>query len=47
MLTFQGRLHRVRDPSARALPLWSKDKPGYGLLLAYYGFGLEEAGHYA
>ena len=44
---FQGRFHRVRDRSARALPLWSKDQPGYGLLLAYYGFGLEEAGHYA
>ena len=40
---FQGRFHRVRDRSARALPLWSKDQPGYGLLLAYYGFGLEEA----
>jgi tetratricopeptide (TPR) repeat protein len=44
---FQGRFHRVRDRSARALPLWSKDQPGYGLLLAYYGFGLEEAGNYA
>ncbi|MGE3703023.1 MAG: tetratricopeptide repeat protein [Hyphomicrobiaceae bacterium] len=44
---FQGRFHRVRDRSARALPLWSKAQPGYGLLLAYYGFGLEEAGHYA
>lgn len=44
---FQGRFHRVRDRSARALPLWSKNQPGYGLLLAYYGFGLEEAGHYA
>ena len=44
---FQGRFHRVRDRSARSLPLWSKDQPGYGLLLAYYGFGLEEAGHYA
>ena len=44
---FQGRFHRVRDRSARALQLWSRDQPGYGLLLAYYGFGLEEAGHYA
>jgi tetratricopeptide (TPR) repeat protein len=44
---FQGRFHRVRDRSARALPLWSKDQPGFGLLLAYYGFGLEEAGQYA
>jgi hypothetical protein len=25
---FLGRFHRVRDRSARALPLWSKDQPG-------------------
>lgn len=44
---FQGRFHRSRDRSARALPRWSEDMPGYGLLLAFYGFGLEEAGDYA
>jgi tetratricopeptide (TPR) repeat protein len=27
--------------------LWSKDQPGYGALLAFHGFGLEEAGDYA
>src|SRR6516165_9837187 len=31
---FLGRFHWVRDRSARALPLWSKDQPGYATLLA-------------
>ncbi len=44
---FLGRFPWVRDRSARALPLWSKDQPGYGTLLALHGFGLEEAGDYA
>jgi tetratricopeptide (TPR) repeat protein len=44
---FLGRFPWVRDRSARALPLWSKDRPGYGTLLALHGFGLEEAGDYA
>src|SRR5216683_145725 len=44
---FLGRFHWVRDRSARALPLWSKDRPGYGTTLAFHGFGLEEAGDYA
>ena len=43
---FLGRFPLVRDRSARALPLWPKDQPGYGTLLAFYGFGLEEAGDY-
>jgi len=43
---FLGRFPWVRDRSARALPLWSKDQPGYGTLLAFHGFGLEEAGNY-
>jgi tetratricopeptide (TPR) repeat protein len=43
---FLGRFHRVRDRSARALPLWSKDMPGYGSLLAFHAFGAEEAGDY-
>jgi hypothetical protein len=43
---FLGRFPRVRDRSARVLPLWSKDQPGYGTLLAFHGFGLEEAGDY-
>jgi tetratricopeptide (TPR) repeat protein len=43
---FLGRFHWVRDRSARALPLWSKDQPGYGTMLAMHAFGLEEAGDY-
>ena len=43
---FLGRFHWVRDRSARALPFWSKDQPGYGSLLAFHAFGLEEAGDY-
>ncbi len=44
---FLGRFHWVRDRSARALPLWSRDRPGYGTMLALHGFGLEEAADYA
>ncbi len=44
---FLGRFHWLRDRSARALPLWSKGQPGYGTLLAFHAFGLEEAGDYA
>ena len=29
------------------MPYWSKSQPGYGSLLAFHGFGLEEAGDYA
>lgn len=43
---FQGRFHRVAARTARALPQWDKDQPGYGMLLSFYGFGLEEAGDY-
>ena len=41
-----GRFGLARDRSARALPRWSRSQPGYGLLLSFYGFGLEEAGNY-
>jgi tetratricopeptide (TPR) repeat protein len=44
---FLGRFHWVRDRSARALPFWSKDQPGYATLLAFHAFGAEEAGDYA
>jgi tetratricopeptide (TPR) repeat protein len=44
---FLGRFSWLRDRSARALPLWPKDRLGYGILLAFHGFGLEEAGDYA
>jgi tetratricopeptide (TPR) repeat protein len=44
---YLGRFRWVRDRSARALPRWSKDMPGYGTTLAFHGFGCEEAGDYA
>ena len=44
---FLGRFHRIRDRAARALPLWPKEMPGYGSLLAFHAFGAEEAGDYA
>jgi tetratricopeptide (TPR) repeat protein len=43
---YQGRVRWMRDRTARAMPLWSKDLPGYGTMLAYHGFGLEETGDY-
>jgi tetratricopeptide (TPR) repeat protein len=43
---FLGRFHWVRDRSARSLPFWSTDQPGYGTLLAMHAFGMEEAGDY-
>ena len=44
---FSGRFPWIRDRSARALPLWSKDQSGYATLLAFHAFGSEEAGDYA
>jgi tetratricopeptide (TPR) repeat protein len=44
---FLGRFPWMRDRSARALPFWSRDTPGFGAMLAVHGFGLEEAGDYA
>ncbi len=43
---YQGRVRWMRDRTARAMPLWPKDLPGYGSMLAYHGFGLEEVGDY-
>lgn len=43
---FLGRFPWMRDRSARALPFWSADMPGYGAMLAVHGFGHEEAGDY-
>ena len=44
---YLGRFHRTAARSARALPFWSKDEPNYGIMLSFYGFGLEELGDYA
>ncbi|MGI9425592.1 MAG: tetratricopeptide repeat protein, partial [Hyphomicrobiaceae bacterium] len=38
--------HRVAARSARALPFWSNEQAGYGIMLSFYGFGLEELGDY-
>lgn len=43
---FQGLFHRAAGRSAQALPHWSESQPGYGILLSFYGFGLEESGEY-
>ena len=42
-----GRFPLARARSARALPRWSKTQQGYGILLSFYAFGLEEAGDYS
>ncbi len=44
---YQGRFHREAARAARALPFWSKDQPNYGIMLSFYGFGLEELGDFA
>jgi hypothetical protein len=44
---FLGRFDWLRERSARALPRWSKDRPGYATLLAFHAFGAEEAGDYS
>lgn len=44
---YLGRFHRTAARSARALPFWSKDDADYGIMLSFYGFGLEELGDYA
>ncbi len=44
---FRANARNLRDRLARVLPLWSKDMPGYSVLLGMYSFGLEESGDYA
>ena len=44
---FLGRFPWVRSRTARALPRWSKERPGYPTMLALHAFGAEEAGDYA
>ena len=41
-----GRPDLMRVRPARAMPFWSRSQPGYGSILAYRGFGLEETGAY-
>lgn len=44
---YLGRFHRTAMRCERALPQWSKDEPNYGIMLSFYGFGLEERGDFA
>lgn len=44
---YLGQVSRAKGRSARAMPFWSPNQPGYGSMLAYHGFGLEEGGDFA
>ncbi|MBK8157860.1 MAG: tetratricopeptide repeat protein [Rhodospirillaceae bacterium] len=43
---FQGDRETLRGRVARALPFWTRDDPGFGLLHGMHAFGLEECGSY-
>jgi tetratricopeptide (TPR) repeat protein len=43
---YHGDRDNLRGRVARALPLWSRDMPGYGFVLGMLAFGLEECGDY-
>jgi len=44
---YRGDSWQLRDSVARVLPLWHDTVPGYGYVLGFYAFGLEESGDYA
>jgi tetratricopeptide (TPR) repeat protein len=44
---YRANARDLRDRIARALPKWSKDRPGYSILLGMSAFGYEETGDYA
>ena len=44
---YRANRRNLRDRIARILPRWSKDLPGYPVLLGMYSFGLEETNDYA
>ncbi len=43
---YRASSRNLRDRIARALPMWSEDRPGYSIVLGMYAFGLEEAGDF-
>ena len=43
---YRAGTRSLRDRLARTLPAWSRDTPGYSILLGMYSFGLEECGDY-
>jgi tetratricopeptide (TPR) repeat protein len=44
---FCANARTLRDRIARALPHWSRQTPGYAVLLGMHAFGLEECGDHA
>ncbi|MGI9463412.1 MAG: tetratricopeptide repeat protein, partial [Aestuariivirgaceae bacterium] len=44
---YTGDGRRMRDSTARILPLWPDDHPHYGYVLGMHAFGLEESADYA
>ncbi|MGH6618946.1 MAG: tetratricopeptide repeat protein, partial [Alphaproteobacteria bacterium] len=44
---YLGDSGAMRDSVARVLPHWSEEHPGYGFVVGYEAFGLEETGAYA
>ncbi len=44
---FLGQSSLLRDRIARVLPDWDASTPGYGYVLGFHAFGLEEMGDYA
>ncbi|MEX1109597.1 MAG: tetratricopeptide repeat protein, partial [Dongiaceae bacterium] len=43
---YHGDRDNLRGRAARSLPAWSRDDPGYGIVLGMHAFGLEECGSY-
>lgn len=44
---YRANARSLRDRIARTLPQWSREMPGYSIVLGLYAFGLEESGDYA
>jgi len=43
---YLGDAAAMRDSVSRVLPYWSAEHPGYGFVVGYQAFGLEESGAY-